>query len=117
MILEKACPICGGDVYSEDWKYGTDYECVQAGHTVSEEHIKDVIAERAKAREEAAVLDEAARKEVKVGTKGKRGGAMKVKHEFYEANKLQIINDFLQAGKKQMLSNWGMSDTGWFINC
>ena len=46
-MLNKACPICGGDVYSEEVEYGgIEYRCLQAGHLVSEDHVNKLLVER-----------------------------------------------------------------------
>jgi len=46
-MLNKACPICGGDVYSEGVEYGVmEYRCLQAGHLVPEEYVNKLLVER-----------------------------------------------------------------------
>jgi len=45
-MLNKGCPICGGDVYSEIDDYGVvEHRCFQAGHLVSDEHVQKVQAD------------------------------------------------------------------------
>lgn len=50
MILFKACPRCGGDVYPEKDLFDTNYKCLQCGHVLNQtesQTVDQLIASRA----------------------------------------------------------------------
>lgn len=112
MLIEKACPICNGDVFREELEYGqVTYRCLQAGHTVTEEHIKKVLAERGKLRESVQVTE---KKEAGMPAgKGQKGGNTWERSQYYLAHQREIIVTFLTNGGSGLHLQWGIGSATW----
>lgn len=98
MMITKACPKCGGDVYQRDTEYGTEYVCLQAGHEVSFEYLERVMAERKGIQE--SISEEA---------KMAKGDIAKYREE----NKEAIMADYYAMDYAAFLERWNIPDGSW----
>jgi len=105
-MLNKGCPICGGDVYAEIVDYGVvEHRCFQAGHLVSDEHINKVQAERGairqkltKEKKEATVVDY---KEMNMQRRGR----------YIKEHLVEIVEDIKVMSDADVMAKWGFKDS------
>ena len=108
-MLTKACPVCGGDVYSELVDFGViEYRCFQAGHLVSENHINKVIAGR-KYQKEVTVVNPEEKK-----TPGSRARiSLERRIKEFEKDREQVLADYADMRLNDFYSKWHLNSTLW----